>query len=393
VLLVVCDEFSELLFAKPDFIEPFVQIGRLGRSLGVHLLLASQRLEEGRLRGLETHLSYRIGLRTFSAMESRSVLGVPDAYELPRSPGHGFLRYATEPLQRFRAAYVSGPYLRPGPAPTAAGILDYTSHLVPAPAAPTSATPDPAPDPAAASLLDLLVGRLAGAGAAAHQVWLPPLDRPATLEELVGPLVTEPSLGLSTANPQLHGGLQVPVALVDKPFDQRRELLWLSLNGSAGHLAIVGGPRSGKSSPLMTVLCGLTLTHTPQQAQIYCLDFGGGSLAGIRNLPHVGGVAGRLEPDAVRRTVGEVTSLLTERERGSATGDGRADVFLVIDGWATIRGEYDDLEGGITDLAPAACRTASTCSSPPPGGWTSGPPSGTCSAPGWSCGSATRPTR
>ncbi|TKS94577.1 hypothetical protein, partial [Streptomyces galbus] len=74
------DEFSELLTAKPDFIETFVQIGRIGRSLGVHLLLASQRLEEGRLRGLETHLSYRIGLRTFSAAESRAALGVPDAY-------------------------------------------------------------------------------------------------------------------------------------------------------------------------------------------------------------------------------------------------------------------------------------------------------------------------
>jgi DNA segregation ATPase FtsK/SpoIIIE, S-DNA-T family len=89
VLLVVCDEFSELLARKPEFIDLFVQIGRVGRSLGVHLLLASQRLEEGRLRGLDTHLSYRIGLRTFSAMESRAVLGVPDAYELPRSPGHG----------------------------------------------------------------------------------------------------------------------------------------------------------------------------------------------------------------------------------------------------------------------------------------------------------------
>ena len=91
-LLVVCDEFSELLSAKPDFIDLFVQIGRLGRSLGVHLLLASQRLEEGRLRGLDTHLSYRIGLRTFSAMESRIVLGVPDAYELPSAPGHGYLK-------------------------------------------------------------------------------------------------------------------------------------------------------------------------------------------------------------------------------------------------------------------------------------------------------------
>ena len=85
-LFIVVDEFSEMLSAKPEFIDLFVAIGRLGRSLGLHLLLASQRLEEGRLRGLESHLSYRVGLRTFSATESRSVLGVPDAYELPADP-------------------------------------------------------------------------------------------------------------------------------------------------------------------------------------------------------------------------------------------------------------------------------------------------------------------
>src|SRR5690606_31991268 len=109
-LLIICDEFSELLANKPDFIDLFVMIGRLGRSLGVHLLLASQQLEEGRLRGLDTHLSYRIGLRTFSPMESRVVLGVPDAYELPNAPGHGYLKVGTQVMRRFRAAYVSGPY-------------------------------------------------------------------------------------------------------------------------------------------------------------------------------------------------------------------------------------------------------------------------------------------
>ena len=108
-LFVVLDEFSELLSAKPDFIDLFVMIGRLGRSLGVHLLLASQRLEEGKLRGLDTHLSYRVGLRTFSAMESRVVLGVPDAYELPSQPGNGYLKFDTTGMTRFKAAYVSGP--------------------------------------------------------------------------------------------------------------------------------------------------------------------------------------------------------------------------------------------------------------------------------------------
>src|SRR3954471_20230718 len=96
--------------SHPDFIPLFVMIGRLGRSLAVHLLLASQRLDDGRIHQLEGHLSYRIGLRTFSAMESRAVIGVPDAYELPSAPGNGYLRSDVATITRFKAAYVSGPH-------------------------------------------------------------------------------------------------------------------------------------------------------------------------------------------------------------------------------------------------------------------------------------------
>jgi len=72
-LLVVVDEFGELLDARPDFLDLFMAVGRVGRSLGMHLLLASQRLDEGRLRGLDGHLRYRVCLRTFSAAESSNV--------------------------------------------------------------------------------------------------------------------------------------------------------------------------------------------------------------------------------------------------------------------------------------------------------------------------------
>ncbi|MGC1212857.1 MAG: type VII secretion protein EccCa, partial [Micromonospora sp.] len=319
-LLLICDEFSELLSAKPDFIDLFVQIGRLGRSLGVHLLLASQRLEEGRLRGLDTHLSYRIGLRTFSALESRTVLGVPDAHELPRSPGHGYLRSGTDPLVRFKAAYVSGAVRRRGlpgdPAGTASPrLLTFSTHLVPVPEPATPTTPSTALEEGAETLLDALVGRLAGQGPPAHQVWLPPLDRSPLLDELLGPVATDPVRGLTVGNPELHGALQVPVAVVDKPFEQRRDLFWLALDGAAGHVAVVGQPRSGRSSLLRTLICALALTHTPAEAQVYCLDFGGGTLSGLRGLPHVGGVSGRSDSTAVRRTVGEIAALLAERER------------------------------------------------------------------------------
>ena len=135
-LFIIVDEFSELLSQKPDFAELFVMIGRLGRSLHVHLLLASQRLEEGKLRGLDSHLSYRIGLKTFSAGESRSVLGVPDAYHLPSVPGSAFLKCdASEPI-RFNTSYVSGDYVpaascrteRPGSTAGRAGAETVHGH-------------------------------------------------------------------------------------------------------------------------------------------------------------------------------------------------------------------------------------------------------------------------
>ncbi|GIJ53872.1 type VII secretion protein EccCa [Virgisporangium aurantiacum] len=348
-LLIVCDEFSELLTAKPDFIDLFVQIGRVGRSLGMHLLLASQRLEEGRLRGLDTHLSYRIGLRTFSALESRAVLGVPDAYELPRTPGHAYLKCVTEPLVRFRAAYASGPYVPPA---VAAGsprrpVLEYTTHDVALPPA-GAAPPVPSSD---ASLLDVLVARLAPLGPPAHRVWLPPLDAPPGLDDLLGPLRVDPARGLTTVNPDLHGALQVPVAHVDKPLEQRRDTLWLPLESSGGHVAVVGSARTGKSTLLRTIVTGLALTHTPAEARVYCLDFGGGTLASVAGLPHVGGVAGRQEITAVRRTVAELVTLLAEREREPLDTAHRAHVFLVVDGWATVRADYDELELTITDLA------------------------------------------
>lgn len=98
-----------MLSQQPDFADTFVAIGRLGRSLGMHLLLASQRLDEGRLRGLDAHLSYRLCLKTLSAAESRTVLGNLDAYELPAAPGAGFLRIGGGEPIRFQAASVSGP--------------------------------------------------------------------------------------------------------------------------------------------------------------------------------------------------------------------------------------------------------------------------------------------
>lgn len=381
-LVIICDEFTELIGRKPAFAELFDRIARQGRSLGMHLLLATQKFDEGRTRGLEGQLNLRISLRTQHAMDSRAVLKAPDAADLPATPGHGYLTFGGGPLVRFKAAYVSGRYRRRVGAYAggsgALGVVDYHTHHVtgaaPAPAAPVEVE-------GSESLLDLLVGTMRGRGPAAHKVWLPPLTRAPGLDDLLGQLVTVDTpgrgmRGLSVANPSLRGALQVPIALVDKPFEQRHDVLWLDLAGAAGHVGIVGAPQSGKSTAAATLVTALALTHTPQEVQVYCLDFGGGRLGTLRGLPHVGGVAGRLDVAAVRRTVGEVSTLLADRERRFAARgidsiatfrrlrrpadldstvavaeDGFGDVILLVDGWPTLRREFEDLEPAILDLA------------------------------------------
>ncbi|MFV8161884.1 type VII secretion protein EccCa [Mycobacterium sp. 134] len=380
-LFIVVDEFSELLSQKPDFAELFVMIGRLGRSLHMHLLLASQRLEEGKLRGLDSHLSYRIGLKTFSAGESRSVLGVPDAYHLPSVPGSAFLKCdASEPI-RFNACYVSGEYVKPrisartgrvaqlgALAPKLFTATPVKKDVVPdrgqAPSALPPVEADSAPvGPTKTTLLDMVVSRLRGHGRPAHEVWLPPLDDSPAVNELL------PESDWS-APQNLNGRLWMPMGVVDRPYDQRRDVLMVDLSGAQGNVAVVGGPQSGKSTTLRTLILAAATTHTPEQLQFYCLDFGGGTLTSLAKLPHVGGVAGRMDADAIRRTVAEVAGVLRSREqlfrelgiesmrdfrqrkaKGEVPQDKFGDVVLVIDGWASIKSDFELLDPVIQSLA------------------------------------------
>ncbi|GFG73054.1 type VII secretion protein EccCa [Mycobacterium botniense] len=361
-LFIIVDEFSELLSQHPDFADLFVAIGRQGRSLGMHLLLASQRLDEGRLRGLESHLSYRVCLKTLSANESRLALGTADAFQLPNTPGAGVLRTATGELIRFQTAFVSGPCPKPTAVSASSGAPAAPSvrlfGVTPAgPVTGTAAAPDDQQTPR--TVLQAVVDRLAGCAPRAHEVWLAPLGSAPALDTV---------LRAATPADVAPARLAVPIGIVDRPFEQRRTPLMVDLSGAAGNVAVVGAPRSGKSTAVRTLITALCVTHSPDQVQFYCLDFGGGALGSVCALPHVGSVAGRAEPQRVTRTIAELESIVRSREvffrdhgissitqyRGlqSAAGTARpADIFLVIDGWAGLCREFDRLEPAVTALA------------------------------------------
>ena len=257
-LLVVVDEFSELLAQRPELIDLLVTIGRLGRSLGIHLLLASQRLDEGRLRGLDSHLSYRIALRTFSAAESRAVLGVPDAHQLPPAPGSAFLATGTGELVRFRAAYVSGPTAGRRQRPDAAGAARRAALTVPwsgrwAAAGALGAAPR-GRSGRRPRCSTSMIAAMAGQGPPAHRVWLPRWAAP-PLDEVLGRPAVRSGRGLAV--PAARRPLHVPVGVVDRPYLQRRDPLDRRPRGCRRVTSRSSAGR-GRASPaaLRTVVAG-----------------------------------------------------------------------------------------------------------------------------------------
>ncbi|WP_069160360.1 type VII secretion protein EccCb [Nocardia altamirensis] len=345
-LLIVVDEFTSLAAESSRFEELLVMIGRLGRSLAMHLLLSTQRLDTGKLRALESHMSYQLALRVHSAEESRAALGTKDAYLLPSTPGAGYLRTGSE-IIRFQAVHPS----RADPSRTVRSEADAVDR----------------------TLLETVVAQLRKHGRRARAIWLPPLDAAPTLDRLFQPSTSILTGGYGTVAPLLAA-----VGIVDRPYEHRLDTLILNLAGASGHVAVVGGPQSGKSTLLCTLILAMSLTHTVEQVQFYCLDFGGGSLSRLGELPHTGSIAGRLDTDRVRRTVAEMTALLRRRETQfaelgiesmaqfrvlratdpaadtvaeSVQQDPYGDVFLVVDGFGSIRQDFETLEQDIMNLA------------------------------------------
>ncbi|WP_306204569.1 type VII secretion protein EccCa [Actinoplanes sp. RD1] len=375
-LLIIVDEFGELLSGRPEFAELFVQIGRVGRSLGMHLLMATQRLEEGKLRGLDSHLSYRICLRTFSAAESRTVIGTTDAYKLPSIPGSAYLKVDESIYQRFRVAHVSAPYVSPAERRAAMGAGD--TSIVPFDLRSDAVVVEREDDELARlaarpgpTELQILAERMTSIASPAHQVWLPPLPAALALDHLIGRPAPKAGRGYAARVWPLSGRLSVPIGLIDLPLKQDQETLVMDFGGVHGHLAAVGAPRTGRSTFLRTVLMSGMLTHTPDEMQFYCIDFGGGTLHPYAVAPHVGSVAGRNEPELVNRMFAEIRTLIVQRERqmrelgiesiaelrerrqAGLLPDGlrSADIFLLIDNWGAVRAEFEAAEAYVTEFA------------------------------------------
>jgi type VII secretion protein EccCb len=207
-------------------------------------------------------------------------------------------------------------------------------------------------------LREVVLGQLGTGEMRAYRMWLPPLTDPTPVNELVARDRRQP--------------LRFGLGIMDEPRRHRQEVWGIDVSAAGGNIAIGGAPQTGKSMFLQTLVLSASATHTPREVQFYCVDMGGGGLMYLEDLPHVGGVATRSEPDRVNRVVAEMKAVLRQREAtfkqyrvGSiasyrqmrddpshpASADPFGDVFLIIDGWPAFVAEFPDLEPVVQDLA------------------------------------------
>ena len=215
--------------------------------------------------------------------------------------------------------YISPQETKPGPAAPGLAAAD----VVPAGLTGRETEPQARKDTAAQeSLLDRVVRQLAGQGEAARRIWLAPLSLPPALNVLLPPLFITPR-GCTTDDERWHSRLQAVAGIVDRPFEQRRDPLWADLSGAAGHVGVDGGPQSGKSTMLRTLICSLALLHTPEEVAVLlprlrrrygrgagraaACGRGGHPAAGRPGPPHGRGGPGRGGPAGARpqRGIGE----------------------------------------------------------------------------------------
>jgi len=352
-LIIVIDEFAELKSEQPDFMKELVSTVRLGRSLGVHLILATQKPSGIVDEQIWGNTKFRICLRVERTEDSAEVLKRPDAANI-NLPGRAYLQVGNNELfELFQSAYSGAPYSAAAPPDAderaSEVLLDGTRLACGKPVEKKAEAPAVSQIQAVEAYLHDLA-EIAGVEALPAP-WLPPLPEAFALDALMRGL----SFGWDG-----HTWIEPPVwmepviGLVDDPAHQYQGPLTLPL-GISGNLAIYGMPGSGKTTLLQTLIVSLARLHGPQDLNIYILDFGGRTLGLFAPLPQVGDVV--FEDDAermqglirlllqelgVRKGLFSAAGVNTLPAYREATGERLPAILVILDNYSNFYTMYEE---------------------------------------------------
>jgi DNA segregation ATPase FtsK/SpoIIIE, S-DNA-T family len=327
-LVIVVDEFATLAEELPAFVPGLIGIAQRGRSLGVHLVLATQRPSGVVSPEIRANCTLRICLRTTDEADSRDVLGTSDAAHLPVDvPGRAYLRSGSSAPVPLQVARVAAPPGRGRDARPEARVQTWPWRV--------GSTEDTGSGDTDLTRLCRAVAAHARqiGGAPPHRPWRPPLPDHLTVADLDGSLAGDPEPART----------RLPIGMIDRPDIQSRDRLDLDLDQGGTWLA-VGGPRSGRTTLLRTVLREAVHRLGPDELHVHVIESGGGSLAAeAAVLPHAGTT---VACEDVLRTVRLVDRLGQEvAARRTAAAPARGPLILVlVDGVESVSNLLDEAD-------------------------------------------------
>ncbi len=340
-LIIVVDEFATLAEELPSFVPGLVAIAQRGRSLGVHLVLATQRPGGVVSPEIRANCTLRVCLRTTDEADSRDVLGTPDAAHLPVDlPGRAYIRVgsgAPTAMQVARVASAPGPACDPVPE-----VRRWSwPHL----GAALAVRAAPGRDTDLARLCQAVAGRAGTDGTARpHAPWRPPLAERISAESLDDRHPPHERDDGATAGSRPNTRLRI--GLIDRPDRQTQEPLELDLADGGAWLA-VGGPRSGRTTLLRTVLGESVRRLGPTDLHVHVLEAGAGALGPeAASLPHTGTTVGGEDVLRTVRLVDRLAQEVARRRAGTSTTTGGPMILLLVDGVESICGVLDDADPG-----------------------------------------------
>jgi S-DNA-T family DNA segregation ATPase FtsK/SpoIIIE len=343
-LLVIIDEFATLKAELPEFIDALVGVAQRGRSLGVHMLLATQRPQGAINDNIKANTNMRIALRVQEANDSSDVIDVKDAASIPRTaPGRAYVRLGPGEVVAIQSA------LSTGSRGTASQVHVDVAPFVYGPE-PRVELPPPVDagrgngpgDAAAETDLSVLVGTIAEAFArtgrpAPRRPWPDPLPGDVDLDALIADADERAAAG---GGPRSY----VPLALADDPEGQTQYPIgW---NRAEGNLILYGIGGAGTTTALTSLALSLAATSPADAVHLYALDFGAGELGALAPLPHVGAIIPAGERERQTRLIRYLRGELDRRrDQGPDAVRQRPAIVTLIDGWSAFVAEYNDVAG------------------------------------------------
>lgn len=354
-LLIIADEFAELKKEQPEFVRALVSAARVGRSLGVNLILATQKPSGVVDDEIWSNTRFRLCLRVADKQDSNEMLKRPDAAYITGT-GRGFFQVGNDEIfEEFQSGWSGAPYEPDLPFTDDKNVKVELLNLVGKSGVPKQKKQKKSDNVQKETQLDAVVkyaARLAEENQVPplRQIWLPPLPKKLYLEDL--PPVKNPQ-GIS---------LTLPIGLGDSPETQSQYPVSVDFL-SDGHLLVCGAAGSGKTTLLQSLLYSAVSRCTPREINLYIADFSSRTMAVFSAMPHVGAVCFDGDDEKLESIFQLLQDTLEKRKRAfSEQGIGsfreyvaQADecpaVVFVIDNYLAFAENYDRYEDALAILS------------------------------------------